>query len=67
MITKKMIRSLIKKTINLEDLIDEGEKLFLLDSIKLYNNYYIKDLKAKNQNFSVLVIFLIILLIQYVE
>ena len=58
MITNKMIRSIIKKKVSLEDLLDEGEKLLFSDAIKLYNYYSVKDLKVKQQNFSVPVIFL---------
>ena len=53
-----MIRSIIKKKFSLEDLHDEGEKLLLSDAIKLNNNFYIRDMKAKQHNFSIPVIFL---------
>ena len=56
--TDKMSRNIIKNKFSLDDLLNEGEKLIISDTIKLNNNFYIRDMKAKKQNFSIQVIFL---------
>ena len=53
-----MIRNVLKKNISPDDILDEGERLLLLESIKLYNNYYIKDNSKKNNIFSIPVTFI---------
>ena len=56
-IIKNIIRSFKKHIINKNEIIDEGEKLLLLNTIIINNGIYIKNIKEKKSSFSLPCIF----------